>query len=323
MGSDNKYIRNKAQQIIVDRHYTQLIPGLKENLKKGSQPLTVTQSLWTLEGLGSLTLADVLPLLKSYSVHALTALPAVMNKTNIAEILPVLKAMIQNRDTVAAPYIGFILPFVKRYNSTATEPMLIDLLRHYPNYVYVIDAVISNLYNSEKSFFKKVGASNDTASLIYKRFHLVFENMARSSSQKQFKALVKKYPAGAAMFQSVCQPCHGADGNGIRALGPPLNNSNWVNGDKNKLMAIVLFGLTGPVKVGDKIYKAPEIAGEMPAIGQSKEFTSEDIAQVLSFIRAAWSNKSGPVKAAEVDMVKKRFAGRDKLFTPRELEAIK
>ncbi|WP_431217706.1 hypothetical protein ACQ86N_33915 [Puia sp. P3] len=23
------------------------------------------------------------------------------------------------------------------------------------------------------------------------------------------------------MFQSVCQTCHGTDGNGIRALGPP------------------------------------------------------------------------------------------------------
>lgn len=56
------------------------------------------------------------------------------------------------------------------------------------------------------------------------------------------KKLQKEFPKRYATFNTVCQTCHGANGNGIKFFAPPLNGYNWVLGDKNKLISVVLYG---------------------------------------------------------------------------------
>ncbi len=106
-------------------------------------------------------------------------------------------------------------------------------------------------------------------------------------------------------------------------LAPPLNKSEWVTGDKDKLISIVLYGLTGPVKVNGKIYKAPEINGEMPGLGNNKEFSDEAIAQLLSFIRNSWSNKAAKIDSTDINKIRKKFQVRQKSFTVEELNKLK
>src|SRR3546814_19909520 len=65
------------------------------------------------------------------------------------------------------------------------------------------------------------------------------------------------------LFKNICQACHGPDGKGIQSMAPPLNRSEWVTGDKHRLTAIVLFGLTGPVEVHGHVYDQDDITGEM------------------------------------------------------------
>ena len=110
------------------------------------------------------------------------------------------------------------------------------------------------------------------------------------------------------------------DGNGTPSLAPPLNKSEWVNGDKDKLISIVLFGLTGPVKVNGHVYKSPEINGDMPAIGFSKAITDDDIAQVLSFLRKSWQNNADKVTIEDVQKVRQKYKDRQKSFTADELK---
>ena len=143
--------------------------------------------------------------------------------------------------------------------------------------------------------------------------------MDSQANAKKMDKLRATYPLGYRVFNTVCQTCHGKGGEGITAMAPPLNESNWVNGDKKKLISIVLFGLTGPVEVHGKVYKAPEISGDMPGIGASDEFSDVDIAQVLSYIRSAWKNNAGKVEAADVLQVRKQYTGRQKAFTAAEL----
>ena len=150
----------------------------------------------------------------------------------------------------------------------------------------------------------------------------VLNDIAATRSHKDNRA-EKLFPRGAAIYRSLCHACHGNDGNGIKSLAPPLNKSNWVLGDKNKLLAIVLYGLAGPIQVSGKEYKAPEIAGEMPGIGGNKEFGDEDIAQLISFIRNSWNNKADGITAGDVDRVRNQFKGRQTAFTAEELNRIK
>ena len=106
-------------------------------------------------------------------------------------------------------------------------------------------------------------------------------------------------------------------------LEPPLNKSNWVQGNKNQLIPIVLYGLTGPVKVADHVYKSPEINGDMPGIASNDEYSDADIAQVLSYISNSWNNKGSVITAKDITDTKKKYAGRQKTFTEEELKSIK
>lgn len=134
--------------------------------------------------------------------------------------------------------------------------------------------------------------------------------------------LKKQYPDGYAIFNTVCQTCHGGDGNGIQYLAPPLNGSAWVMGKKERLISIVLYGLTGPVKVGNKVYKVPEVTGDMPGFGNNPEFSDQAVAELLSFIRNAWENQADEVSREEVSQIRRQFKKREHAFTTDELDRI-
>jgi mono/diheme cytochrome c family protein len=201
---------------------------------------------------------------------------------------------------------------------------LLALTKKYAANPYVADAIISNLQDKETAFYKEALRVNPDSSLaIFKQLKRVMTDVARSKNNSNAGDIAKLYPKGAALFGTICQTCHGKDGNGVPSLAPPLNNSEWVNGDKNKLLSIILYGLTGPIKVAGKVYKAPEINGDMPSIGASKEFTDADIAQVANFIRSSWLNKAtDKVTPADVTNTRKRFKNREKTFTMDELAKL-
>jgi len=326
--SANGWVRSKAQQLLVDAKDKQVVPSLQQLLRDSSKPVILSHALWTLEGLNALQPEEVAALLQQKDWHirmqALAVLPSVMNKTNYQRFVPLLKSMLATNDTLAAPYIGYLIHYLQPLNNDIAHELLTVLVKRYPQNMYVADAVISNLYNKEDAFYKEAMAINpDTAALFNKRLKKVIEDIAKAKSGNNLKQLARQYPRGAEIFQSVCQTCHGADGNGVTSLAPPLNTSNWVQGDKNKLVPIVLYGLTGPVKVGNKLYKAPEINGDMPGIGANKEFSDEDIAQVLSFIRNAWNNKAAKINAADIGNIRRLYKDRQKTFTMDELNTIK
>jgi len=249
-------------------------------------------------------------------------LPSIINKSNYNQFLPLLQQMVS--DTLAAPYIGFIMYYVQPYNEGAANKILMQLVSKYGTNKYVADAVISNLQNKEESFLNEVVKINpDTTTVFVRRLRKVIDDIAKAKNQSNQKKLAALYPKGAHIFTTLCQTCHGQDGNGVTALAPPLNKSNWVQGNKNQLVPIVLFGLTGPVKVADHEYKAPEINGDMPGIGSNDEYNDEDIAQVLNYIRNSWNNKGTAITAKDISDTRKKYAGRQKTFTMEELESIK
>ncbi|MCW3112384.1 MAG: dehydrogenase, partial [Segetibacter sp.] len=319
--SNNGWVRNKAQQLLIDGKYKNVVPALRKNLTGSGNALGQIHSLWTLEGLGALQSGDVLALLKNTDVkirkQALTVLPSVMNKTNYQLFLPALQKMINQDDSITAPYIAYIVRYVQPLSSVAANKLLLSLTKNYGSNVYVADAIISNLQNKETAFYKSALKVNpDTTIAIYTQLKRVMNDIARAKNNSNSNDIAKLYPKGASLFGTICQTCHGKDGNGVPALAPPLDNSEWVVGDKSKLIAIILYGLTGPVKVAGKVYKAPEINGDMPSIGASKEFTDADIAQIANFIRNSWANKATEkVAAVDVTNTRNRFKNREKTFT--------
>jgi mono/diheme cytochrome c family protein len=326
LGYNNGWVRDKAQQMLVDGKYTSVAPALRKNLQESDDPVTITHSLWTLEGLGILQYEDLAPLLKHADwrvrAEALAAASSVVNAGNYKQLAAAMQQMIAGSDTLTAPYIAFQLHCISAFNQPMTDELWMAIARKYPDNRYVAEALISTIEKKENIFYKKIQAVEpDTNLVINRRFEKTFADIKKNEFNKNISLLKKQFPKGVQVFQNICKTCHGDDGNGLPSLAPPLNQSSWVVGDKRKLIAIALYGLTGPVTVNNKTYKAPEISGEMPGMINNDELGEEDIAQVLSFIRKNWSNKANAVSAAEVIKVKQKFNGRQKPFTMEELNA--
>lgn len=322
----NGWVRDKAQQMIIDAKYLQTEDKLRGLLAMDSGNLAGIHAMWTLEGLGLLKSSDVLMLLQNQDwnirAQALSALPAILSASNHAEFKPDLQRLVSQPDTLIAPYLAFQIGNLQKFDTKTSSEMYMQLALKYPDNMYVVDAIISNLKGHESSFYKQAKLlKQDTTQLIYAQLRQVIKDIKSNETNKDANVLRRQYPRGASLFRSTCQPCHGADGNGVRALAPPLNRSEWVTGSKETLVAILLHGLSGPVKVNSKLYQAPEINGDMPGIGSNKDIVDEDIAQLSSFIRNSWGNEAEKISREEVIKIRKKFENRQGSFTAAELSS--
>ncbi|NIG55270.1 c-type cytochrome [Chitinophaga sp. Cy-1792] len=319
---NNGVIRDLAQQQLVDRNMQEAVPALREMLKDTLQLLGLRHALWTLEGLHQLKLEDITFLLATNEpichMQAMAALPAVMTPANSKQANAIIDSLLHQENTVA--YAAWLLPDVARYNKSAAATMEDYLVKTYAGNRYVAAAIVNNATNREAAILKSLDAAKaDTASFLYKGLKATLEDMQSAAVAKKMEALELTYPKGHDIFTTLCQTCHGKKGNGIASMAPPLNESNWVNGEKEHLISIVLYGLTGPVKVQNKIYQAPEISGDMPGIGGTGEYSNEDIAQLISYIRNAWKNNAEKVTVNDIIKVREKNSGRQKPFTAAEL----
>lgn len=325
LGHPNGTVRDLAQQTLIDTRSLNIVPRLREIINESNNPLAVMHALWSIEGLGQLTLTDIEPLLaqnnRSLRWQAMATIPSIISMANASQILGLLRPFVA--DSANATMLALVLSKIQRSEAAAVKSLQDTLLKKYPANIYIVDAVISSMEKREEAIVRQMKARNDTSTLIYKRLIKLQGDLANKQSARKNEELAKLYPRGANVFNTVCQTCHGKDGNGVQSLAPPLNHSEWVNGNPDNLSRIVLFGLTGPVEVNGKLYKSPEINGDMPGIGGTDEFKDEDIAQLLSFIRNAWNNKAPAVKAEDISRIRKQHKDRPRPFTMDDLKSIK
>jgi mono/diheme cytochrome c family protein len=104
--------------------------------------------------------------------------------------------------------------------------------------------------------------------------------------------------AGATVFTANCAGCHGAAGAGLAGAFPPLAANPYVTGDPKAVIHTLNYGLQGSISVEGKPYN-----GQMPA--WKGNLTNQQIADVITYIRASWGNKASAVSAADVAAVAK------------------
>ena len=102
------------------------------------------------------------------------------------------------------------------------------------------------------------------------------------------------FDSGRQTFAGLCAACHQPTGKGLEGLAPPLADSEWVNGDPERIVKVVMHGLRGPIKVKGVAYSY-----DMPAAGF---LSDEQIAGVLTYIRREWDHEASPVP---LELVKK------------------
>jgi mono/diheme cytochrome c family protein/glucose/arabinose dehydrogenase len=125
---------------------------------------------------------------------------------------------------------------------------------------------------------------------------------------KDQQALLEK---GKVTYANLCAACHQPHGYGLDGLAPPLVDSDWVLGKPDVTARIVLHGLGGPVKVGNRTWDLT-----MPPMGM---LSDEDIAGVLTYVRREWEHNGAPIDAKFVTGIRKQFADHPNSWTSDEL----
>jgi len=118
--------------------------------------------------------------------------------------------------------------------------------------------------------------------------------------------------SGQAVFESRCAACHQANGQGLPGAFPPLAGSEYVLGEEERVVRIVLHGLQGAVTV-----KGQTFNGAMPA--WADVMSDAEIAAVLTYIRSSWGNSAEAIAVEKVAQARAATAGRTTPWTAAEL----
>jgi nitrite reductase (NO-forming) len=106
----------------------------------------------------------------------------------------------------------------------------------------------------------------------------------------------QRMAAGKVTYANSCAACHQVNGQGVPGAFPPLAKADFLMADKKRAIRTIVHGLEGKIKVNGGDYD-----GIMPALG----LDDEDIANVLTYVRNSWGNKSDMVKPSEVKAERK------------------
>ncbi|MFK7947164.1 MAG: c-type cytochrome [Saprospiraceae bacterium] len=310
--------RNFAQQHLVFRQ----AKDQKEAIEKAAKDFTSWQNsaLWTLEGLDILE-EDLWSSIAVRSGESIT-LKAIIRTS---ELFP-------NNEQKQLDFFDHNIPntidverlFALRFAQMSipkADTLLLEIIKKHGNDAITCEYIISGSIGKEEQLLEKIQQIENADSL--KNFLKVViknkKNNAIQTPQLPKKVFKDNRTAGLENYNLYCAACHNSDGKGKENLAPPLLKSEYVGGSKERLIALTLVGLQGPITVNGKRY---ELNAAMPGIKNNPALTDKDIADLLSFMRSSFTEIDfGEVWISPEDVAKLRakLEDRDELFTEEEL----
>jgi mono/diheme cytochrome c family protein len=107
---------------------------------------------------------------------------------------------------------------------------------------------------------------------------------------------------GKKLYNGNCANCHQSSGEGAPGSYPALPGSEYVLGSKERLAAIMLVGISGPITVKGASF------GSQAMPGWNTNFTDEKLAAIMTYIRSSWGNTANAVTPQEVTAARAKFA---------------
>src|SRR5690606_20772659 len=314
---DNGFLRDQAQQVIVQLSPAELIPGLEAfALDTELSPYTRLHSIWSLEGfdrsvygLDQLTdialqaMKDAHPRVRAAAVRILEPVIA----QGMEKVLAHLEQLLENE---TSSFVKLqLLASLGGSRDNAALDIMAGILDENSDSPYFREMAMTGVYTREQQmanilkgrFGWKAGSGDARDSLLTS-----LEKFGTKEDQQDLSHLtqvqIAVYEKGRQGYNT-CMACHGKEGEGLDGIGPPLAGSAWVLAEPDIPVRIVLQGFAGgSAERGDS-----SIAGVMPGHSYLPDV---EIAGILTFIRQSWGNNAAPIKAEKVAQIRRETKNR-------------
>ena len=320
--STNGWVRDRAQQLLIYKQQKSVIPELEALTQDSKNTVTAIHALHTLDGLNALSFELLQKVAASgnamLSAHALLLLEKYNINDHIKPMEVLVTDLIARNDTAINLYLAISLGPWATVSHETFLPILAKLSQTYSGNAVYQEAVVSSLKGLEEDFQVFINKSNGNKSpdeLLNKLLSQTITNKREGKINSIFvdvSVAVDKVTNGLIIFRSTCAACHGADGEGIADVAPPLKGSQYVEGPSDKLAMILLNGFTGPVQVKGQLYK---FNGSMPNFGNN--FNDQQIADVIGYLHNSFVAK--PPKSVNAERIKNLRSKHSGTLTENDL----
>jgi mono/diheme cytochrome c family protein len=291
----NGWWRDTAQQLLVQRQDTSVVPALRTIVTGSGNLLARFHALWTMEGLGALDAPLVRQLLKDgeprMRVQAIRA-SETLYKAADRSFADDYRALVKDGDP-----------------DVALQAMLTAHLFKLPD----IQALIG-----EAQAATKARGVQEIGRQLTERL----ANAATAASLAFSPEQREQLKEGETIYRNLCQTCHGEDARGVAMappqagaavpmMGPALAGSPRVQGHRDYVIKTLLHGMTGPL--AGQTYTQVMV----PMGAQNDQW----VANIASYIRNEFGNSASFVAPADVARVRSATADRKAMWTFAELDA--
>ena len=225
--------------------------------------------------------------------------------------------LLQKNHPVTNLYLAASLGQWVRLSPDTFLPVLAALSRRYPERSIYQEAIISSLSGFEKQFRETLVKTNgqQNAGMIATLITLSLKNREEGKMNSIFvqaRTPIDSRTNGMTIFRGNCASCHGADGDGVEHVGPPLKGSEYVSGPASRLAMIIINGLEGPIHINGQRYA---FNNTMPAFADN--FSERQIADIVKYLHNAFVTI--PVKPITPEEIKKLKSKRTGTLTEKQL----
>jgi len=116
---------------------------------------------------------------------------------------------------------------------------------------------------------------------------------------------------GESVYLGNCAACHQPTGVGLAGAFPPLAGSDFLQGNRQEVLAAALFGLQGEIVVNGETYN-----GVMPSLGH---LADEDLAAAITYVFGSWGNGLAAVSVEEVTALREELGQTDRAAGSRHI----
>ena len=292
----NGWHRDTAQRLLVENELDDADrDALRELARSAADPLARIHALWTLHGRGELDEATTLAAIRDGNpwlvVHGLrageeTLAGSAAGQAAIGELLDSSSAQVRSQALLT---LGAMAP-----EATWARTALAERVAAHPD----------DPFHRQVAVAANPGAVGATEAP---------EPPAAAPAMTAEEAA--RFNRGRRHYRA-CNSCHNNDGRGLEGLGPSLVDSPWVVGSPERLTALVLHGIEGPIEVHGEIWD-----DLMPGFAADPRLPDTAIAALLTYIRRSWGNTADPVSPELVTATRERIGDRIDPWTAQELES--